>query len=117
MPAVSNLDVWRKKLGRWQQGHDLWRSLNAAIILTSQMRQAQRSTIRSLQTILSIAAVYDVELTVIWISAYENAIADAVTASTGSGNLTSVHTLMSSPLYKSDQHSGLRQKLLPPFAR
>ena len=41
LPAVSRLDLWRKKLGHWQQGHDLWRSLNAVVILTKQMRQAQ----------------------------------------------------------------------------
>ena len=33
----------RANLGRWQQGHDLWRSLNAVVILTQQMRQAEDS--------------------------------------------------------------------------
>jgi ATP-dependent DNA helicase PIF1 len=41
LPSVSKLDLWRTKLGRWQQGHDLWRSLNAVVILTQQMRQAE----------------------------------------------------------------------------
>ena len=40
LPAVSRLDLWRKSLGRWSQGHDLWRSLNAVVVLTKQMRQA-----------------------------------------------------------------------------
>jgi hypothetical protein len=43
LPSVSKLDLWRDKLGRWQQAHDLWRSLNAVIILTQQMRQAEDS--------------------------------------------------------------------------
>ena len=43
LPSVSKLDLWRNKLGRWQQGHDLWRSLNAVVILTQQMRQAEDS--------------------------------------------------------------------------
>ena len=41
LPSVSKLDLWRNQLGRWQQGHDLWRSLNAVVILTQQMRQAE----------------------------------------------------------------------------
>jgi hypothetical protein len=41
LPAVSKLDLWRSKLGRWQQGHDLWRSLNTVVTLTQQMRQAE----------------------------------------------------------------------------
>jgi ABC-type dipeptide/oligopeptide/nickel transport system ATPase component len=41
LPAVSKLDLWRTKLGRWRQGHDLWRSLNAVVMLTQQMRQAE----------------------------------------------------------------------------
>ena len=41
LPSVSKFDLWRTKLGRWQQGHDLWRSLNAVVILTQQMRQAE----------------------------------------------------------------------------
>ena len=41
LPSVSKLDLWRNQLGRWQQGHDLWRSLNAIVILTQQMRQAE----------------------------------------------------------------------------
>ena len=41
LPSVSKLDLWRTKLGRWQQGHDLWRSLNVVVILTQQMRQAE----------------------------------------------------------------------------
>jgi ATP-dependent DNA helicase PIF1 len=43
LPSVSKLDLWRTHLGRWQQGHDLWRSLNAVVILTQQMRQAEDS--------------------------------------------------------------------------
>lgn len=43
LPSVSKLDLWRDNLGRWQQGHDLWRSLNAVVILTQQMRQAEDS--------------------------------------------------------------------------
>jgi len=43
LPSVSKLDLWRTNLGRWQQGHDLWRSLNAVVILTQQMRQAEDS--------------------------------------------------------------------------
>ena len=41
LPSVSKLDLWRGKLGRWHQGHDLWRSLNAVVTLTQQMRQAE----------------------------------------------------------------------------
>src|SRR5436305_1671682 len=41
LPSVSKLDLWRTKLGRWQQDHDLWRFLNVVIILTQQMRQAE----------------------------------------------------------------------------
>jgi hypothetical protein len=41
LPSVSKLDLWRTKLGKWQQGHDLWSSLNAVVILTQQMRQAE----------------------------------------------------------------------------
>lgn len=41
LPSVSKLNLWKTKLGRWQQGHDLWRSLKAVVILTQQMRQAE----------------------------------------------------------------------------
>jgi len=41
LPAVSKLDLWRdSKLGQWEKGHRLWRSLNAAVTLVKQMRQA-----------------------------------------------------------------------------
>ena len=39
LPAVSRLDLWRKSLGQWSQGHDRWRSLNAIVMLTEQMRK------------------------------------------------------------------------------
>ena len=40
IPAVSHFDLYIDN-PRWQQGHHLWRSLNAVVILRKQMRQAK----------------------------------------------------------------------------
>src|SRR5438045_1332882 len=40
IPAVSRLDLYIDN-PKWQQGHHLWRSLNAVVILRKQMCQAK----------------------------------------------------------------------------
>jgi hypothetical protein len=40
IPAVSHFDLYIDN-PRWQQGHHLWRSLNTAVILRKQIRQAK----------------------------------------------------------------------------
>src|SRR5947207_15107728 len=40
IPAVSHFDLYIDN-PRWQQGHHLWRSLNAVVILRKQMRHAK----------------------------------------------------------------------------
>src|SRR5204862_7637674 len=38
---VSTLDVYVDNPSKWEQGHRLWRSLNAVVLLTEQMRQSE----------------------------------------------------------------------------
>jgi PIF1 helicase. len=40
IPTVSQLDVYVDKPSKWEQGHQLWRSLNAVVLLIDQMRQS-----------------------------------------------------------------------------
>jgi hypothetical protein len=40
LPVVSNYPVYIRHQ-RWEKGHQLWRSINAVVILTQQMRQAE----------------------------------------------------------------------------
>jgi hypothetical protein len=41
LPSVSHLDVYVDKPSQYDRGHLLWRSLNAVVILTEQMRQSE----------------------------------------------------------------------------
>ena len=41
IPTVSGLDLYKDKPSQWDQGHELWRSLNAIVLLTEQMRQSE----------------------------------------------------------------------------
>ena len=41
IPTVSGLDVYADKPSQWEQGHQLWRSLNTVVLLTEQMRQSE----------------------------------------------------------------------------
>src|SRR5437762_9406258 len=40
LPTISCLDVYIATLSEWEYGHQLWRSINAIILLTEQMRQS-----------------------------------------------------------------------------
>ena len=40
LPTISCLDVYIDTLSEWEYGHQLWRSINAVILLTEQMRQS-----------------------------------------------------------------------------
>jgi len=41
IPSVSNLHLYVDKPSQWALGHRLWRSLNAVMLLTKQMRQSE----------------------------------------------------------------------------
>ena len=40
LDTVSQLDVYVNKPSEWEYGHQLWRSINAVVLLTEQMRQS-----------------------------------------------------------------------------
>ena len=40
LPTISRLDVYIDKPSEWQYGYQLWRSINAVVLLTEQMRQS-----------------------------------------------------------------------------
>jgi len=41
IPSVSNLHLYVDKSSQWELGHRLWRSLNAVVLITEQMRQSE----------------------------------------------------------------------------
>jgi len=41
IPSVSNLHLYVDKPSEWELGHQLWRSLNAVVLLSEQMRQSE----------------------------------------------------------------------------
>jgi hypothetical protein len=41
IPSVSNLHLYIDKPSNWELGHQLWRSLNAVVLLSEQMRQSE----------------------------------------------------------------------------
>ena len=40
LPTISRLDVYVDTPSEWEYGHQLWRSINAVLLLTEQMRQS-----------------------------------------------------------------------------
>ena len=40
LPTISHLDVYINMPSEWEYGHHLWRSINAVVLLTEQMRQS-----------------------------------------------------------------------------
>ena len=41
LPTISHLDVYIGTPSEWEYGHQLWRSINAIVLLTEQMRQSE----------------------------------------------------------------------------
>ena len=61
LPAVINPDLYRDTV-TWNEGHQLWRSLNAVVILKEQMRQAGDSDCAALLSRLCIRQPTDEDI-------------------------------------------------------